>query len=247
MRKRGLALTMAAAFCMTACGSTIPDMTEEENAQVVEYAAGLLLKYDENHHGRLVEEAEMETVAEENIEDTTEEQTQPEQPKAEETKEEVQEETPVVDVSEEESKISYNSIEEFYGINDVWMIYEGYEVKDIYPDNETEEMFFAMTATEGCKLLVLEFDVVNVGTADKNLDMLSVGAKFKVSVNGSSPRYALTTMLMNDLASYTGTIPVGASEKLVLVVELPEEEVQSIEKLSLVVKKGVEDATVILN
>lgn len=246
MRKLGLALTMTAAFCMTACGSTIPDMTEEENAQVVEYAAGLLLKYDENHHGRLVEEAE--TIVEENPEDAVEEQIQPqEEPVQEEEQEETEAETPVIDVSEEENKISYNSIEEFYGISDVWMIYEGYEVKDIYPDSETEEMFFAMTATEGCKLLVLEFDVVNVGTADKNLDMLSVGAKFKVSVNGSSPRYALTTMLMNDLASYTGTIPVGASEKLVLVVELPEEDVQSIEKLSLVMKKGAEDATVMLN
>lgn len=246
MRKLGLALTMTAALCMTACGSTIPDMTEEENAQVVEYAAGLLLKYDENHHGRLVEEAEI--IVEENSEDAVEEQIQPqEEPVREEEQEETMAETPVIDVSEEENKISYNSIEEFYGISDVWMIYEGYEVKDIYPDSETEEMFFAMTATEGRKLLVLEFDVVNVGTVDKNLDMLSVGAKFKVSVNGSAPRYALTTMLMNDLASYTGTIPVGASEKLVLVVELPEEDVQSIEKLSLVMKKGAEDATVMLN
>lgn len=248
MRKVGLALMMTAVFCMTGCGSTIPDMTEEENAQIVEYAAGLLLKYDENYHGRLVEEPATETIAEENAE-VKDETVQPEQSAVEEQpemEEQSKEETLAENMEEETEAVTYTSVEDFYGISDVHIIYEGYEIKDMYPDAESEDMYFAMSATNGCKLLVLQFDVVNTGTADKNLDMLAANAKFKVSVNGNAPRYALTTMLLNDLASYTGTIPVGASEKLVLVVELPEEDAQLIENLSLVMKKGAEDATLTL-
>ena len=248
MRKLSLVFMMAASLCMTACGSTIPEMTEEQNAQVVEYAAGLLLKYDENYHGRLVEVPEEEPVEEQPVEEIVEQQ--PEIPEeTEETEaqpeEEVREETPVVDISEE--AVVYSSIEEFYGIEGISINYTGYELKDIYPDSNEEEMFFAMSATEGCKLVVLGFDVANISGQDQNVDMLSLGSKFKVSVNGGTPRYALTTMLTNDLASYMGTITAGASEHLVLVVELPEEDAQSIQTLSLVMKNVSEDATISLN
>lgn len=241
MRKAGLAFIITASLCMTACGSTIPEMTEEQNAQVVEYAAGLLLKYDKNHHSRLVEETEIETETE-NIEEQP--QAENEQP---ETSEEVKEETPVVDVSTEPVEAVYSSIEEFYGIEGITINYTGYELKDIYPDGDAEEMYFAMSATKGCKLVVLQFEVANTSGQDRNVDMLAVGSKFKISVNGANPRYALTTMLTNDLSSYVGTIAAGTSENLILVVELPEEEAQSIQTLSLVIKNVSEDATISLN
>lgn len=251
MRKLGLVFVMAAAVCMTACGATIPEMTEEQNEQVVEYAAGLLLKYDKNNHGRLVEEQETESVEEQVGEEKAEESSQPEtdaQPEQTESAtqaEEVKENVATEEISEEE--VVYSSIEEFYGINGISITYTGYELKDIYPDSDTEELFFAMSATEGCKLVVLNFDVANVSGQEQNLDMLSIGSKFKISVNGATPRYALTTMLTNDLASYAGTIAAGTSEQLVLVVELPEEEAQSIQTLSLVMKNVAEDATISLN
>lgn len=245
MKKLGLTLAAAASLCMAACGSTIPDMTEEQNALIVEYAAGLLLKYDENYHGRLVETpepSEEELVKLEQQEGKTQ---------SEEEESQLQEEsaqtTPVVDISEEPEVIEYRSIEEFYGISGVTISYIGYELKDMYPDAGADDLFFAMSASNGSKLVVLNFDVVNVSGQDMNLDMLSLGMKFKVSINGEAPRYALTTMLTNDLASYSGTIAAGASEQLVLVVEVPQEKAQSIQTLSLVMKNVAEDATILLN
>ena len=44
------------------CGSTIPEMTKEQQELVVEYAAGEVLKFDKNHTFKLtdLEEAEEE-------------------------------------------------------------------------------------------------------------------------------------------------------------------------------------------
>lgn len=244
MRKSGLIFAVAASLCMTACGSTIPDMTEEQEAMIVEYAAGLLLKYDRNYHGRLLEEdelAEAEQKEAERLEKLAAEEA------VEEPEEIAEETTQVVDVSEEPEVITYRSIEEFYGIDGVAINYAGYELKDMYPDDGADNMFFAMNASSGCKLVVLHFDVENISGQDKGLDMLTLETKFKLSFSGESPKYALTTMLTNDLASYKGTIAAGSSEQLVLVAELQEDKAQSIQSISLIMKNGMEEATISLN
>lgn len=246
MRKQRIAIMCIAAMAlfMTACGSTIPEMTEEQTAQVAEYAAGLLLKYDENYHSRLVEEPEA-AIEEEPLE---EEEVKEEELPAEAAEEEPEEETVVVDKSEEVQAPIYSSIEEFYGIEGVAITYNGYEIKDMYPEqSSSDEMFFAMNATAGCKLLVLNFNVTNTSGQDKNLDMLSMDTKFKVSVNGETPRYALTTMLTNDLASYVGTIMSDATEPMVLVCEIPEDKAGDIQSLSLEMRNMSESTTISLD
>ena len=240
MRKLGLTLAVAASLCMTACGASIPELTEEQNALVVEYAAGLLLKYDANYENRLVEESEPEEEPPAVTEEPPAEEPQP----AEEQETEAPE---VVDISEEPEAVVYHSIEEFYGIDGVTVTFMGYELKDMYPDQGEEEMFFAMNASEGCKLVVMHFDVTNVSGQDKALDMLSLNTKFKISFNGESPRYALTTMLTNDLASYNGSIAAGAKEELVLIAELQEDKAQSIQTISLIMRNAADEATLPLN
>ena len=241
MRKLGIVFIAAISLSMAACGASIPEMSEEQNAQVVEYAAGLLLKYDENYHGRLIEEEEREEAAPE-----TDMQESQEEPVSDQT-EDKQDETPVIDISEEPEETVYSSIEEFYGIEGVTITYVGYELKDMYPDEGGEDMFFAMSASKDCKLMVLNFDVANTSGQDLRLDMLSLGAKFKISINGETPRYVLTTMLTNDLGEYVGTISAGSSENLVLVSEVPEDQASSIQSVSLMMKNVAEDATISLN
>lgn len=226
-KKIGIVLLAIASLTLTACGATVPEMTEEESAQVVEYAAGLLLKYDKNYNGRLVDE--------ELLADTQEEPKQPEVIKEE--PEMPQEEAPSVDAAtQDDSQASNKSVQEFYGIEGVEVIYNGFEVKDIYPDSEEEEVYFAMNAEQGKKLLILNFEMKNITGQSLDIDMVSKGAKFKLSINGGAPRYALTTMLMNDMATFAGTIEAGESENLVLISEILEEEAGSISSVSLVMK-----------
>lgn len=240
----GAALIMAAVVPMAACGSSMPELTEEQNRLIVEYAAGLLLKYDENYHGRIVD-------IEEEAEPVKEQEVPVEEPVAEEPEEtqetEVIENQQTSDEVQMGEAIAERSIEEFYGIEGVSIAYTGFEVKDTYPDVTDDNLFFAMNASAGSKLLVFNFTVTNVGGQDLNLDMASYNTKFKISINGESPKYILTTMLMNDLASFTGTIPAGASENLVLVSEIPEEASDSVQTVALLMKNELEDAQLTLN
>lgn len=236
----GIIGIMAAILPLSACGVSGPELTEEQNAQIVEYAAGLMLKYDENYHSRLEEETD---------EEPAEEPAEPvEQPKEEEQEEApVDVESPEEEIVQEQEEMADKSIEEFCGIEGAAISYTGYEAKDIYPEATGDDLVFAMNASEGCKLIVLNFNVQNIGSQDLNLDMLSIGTKFKISLNEDSPKYALTTMLENDLASYIGTIPAGGSENLVLICELPEEEAGSIETVRLFMRNGSEEARLTLN
>ncbi len=241
----GLLLAAAASLGMTACGAAIPDMTEEQNAVLVEYAAGLLLKYDSNHHGRLVDPEDLEELESEEVYAQPEESQPKEEPEPEEEPDNT---ATVVDNTEEaQEEPVYRSIEEFYGIDGVAMDFSGYEIKDMYPDDSTDDLFFAMSASAGCKLVVLHFDVSSVSGQDKDLDMLSLNTKFKISINGETPKYALTTMLTNDLASFKGTIGAGGYEPLVLVTEVTEEMAQSIQTMSLVMRNGTEEAILSLD
>lgn len=248
-KKIGVVFLTAVTLFFTACGSSIPEMTEEENAQVVEYAAGLLLKYDENHHSRLVEEPEKteEEIAAEN--EASVGRQIPEQKReiaVEEQAASEQQAPEVINVSSEAAVEENRSIVEFYGIEGAEITYAGHELKDLYPDNDTEEVYFAIHAAPGFKLLILNFDVKNIGGQDINLDMIAKNAKFKISINGDTPKYALTTMLMDDLASYIGTVPAGASQRLVLVCEIPEGKTGAIDTIDLQMKTDSDSAVISL-
>ena len=54
--KKVLASLLTAAMILTGCGQTeMVELSEEQQTQVAEYAAGLLLKYASNYHSRLVD------------------------------------------------------------------------------------------------------------------------------------------------------------------------------------------------
>ncbi len=50
----GIALALSAAMAVSACGSTFPELTEDQYKQTVEYAAGLLMRYSNNGQERLI-------------------------------------------------------------------------------------------------------------------------------------------------------------------------------------------------
>ncbi len=227
-KKIGIVLVAAISLMLTACGESVPEMTEEENAQVVEYAAGLLLKYDQNYENRLVEEdPEAEEKASEK--EKTESDEVKQEPQAS------QKETQTVNTSAVDAS---NNVQGFYGIKGVELKYIGYELKDVYPDGNMEEASYAMSAESGYKLLVLNFEMKNTTQQDVDVNMASTGVKFKISVNGGQPEYALTTILPNDLSTFMGTIGVEDTKDLVLVGEVSEQEASSIWSVALALGDG---------
>lgn len=211
--------SMAAALLMTGCGA-MPNLTQDETELISEYAVGVLLKYDTAHGRRLVDTsgympAEEEPEPEETVEEPIEE-------KEAETE---TEEPVVVDVSQEEEQTQpeITSVEQYYGIPNIMITYQGCEVTDSYPPaGEEETLFFSMDATPGNQLLVLKFSAQNLSGEDQTLNMLGYGATFRVSVNGEPSRGALATMLVNDMQTYDSVIPASSSVDLVSIVEVPQ-------------------------
>lgn len=233
---RCVGVILVCALLLSGCGNEIPDMSEEEKSMVVNYAADIVQKYDKNHPVKLqtitIQEEEMETAAAEEADtaktdipemDTTEPDT--ENSDVQETAEEI-----AAEVSPEMTLDNFFQTEAFH------FSYEDYEIDDSYPQSGTEA-YFAMNATAGNKLLVLKFQVENQTQTDAELDVLHMGIRFRVQVNGET-KNALTTMLLNDFANYQDVIAAGESRELVVVCEIPQEQETSVETISLVLRNA---------
>lgn len=239
--KKVISYLMIGICCFMLCGCTkYPNMKQEDYDLVAEYAAGLLLKYSETSDNRLmsIDEANDILTFEEAIEDVVE-QEEEEEPvvDAEETIEESVEETdtPVIDKSEQEEVVSA-PIGETMGMDMLSIQLNGYEIKDSYPDESGA--FFALDAGEGNKLLVAKVILINTSDSSVDINMLEQNISYKVSLDGSGYKFALSTMLLDDLSTYVGTIGSGNSVELVLISEWNEELLNNISNPTLYIKNG---------
>ena len=64
LSRKIISLAMAGALLLGGCGSEIAEMTDEQQAQVGEYAAFAMLRYDAEHRSRLVDYSEVEAADE---------------------------------------------------------------------------------------------------------------------------------------------------------------------------------------
>ncbi|MCM1135345.1 MAG: hypothetical protein NC400_07180 [Clostridium sp.] len=247
MRKKvicGMMVIFSVMF-ITGCGNKIPELSEAEQDLVVEYAANTLLKYDKYYEKKLIEL----TVEQEMIYDQLQ-ATRAEEEKAAENKEpaestmEPDSEVSIIDNTGE--AVSQNiSIKDFLKLDSVDIAYAGFEASEVYPE-QGEDLFFIMNATNGNELLVLKFLAKNESGTEANLDIAGTQTRFKIVVNGVE-KNALTTMLLNDMAYYQGTIASGEEVELVLVCEVPKEQAEQIDDLGLVMKNVDNEATISLN
>ena len=237
MRKAGTFLCgILTAVLLTGCTSPMPDLTQEESDLISEYAVGVLLKHDKYYGNRLVDTSAYEVEDEEPEEELTEEET-------EQTSEDSADDTEVVDAGQsEEIIVTPTTVQDYYDIEGIEFQYLGYELTQSYPSTgDGADMFFSMNATEGEQLLVLKFSSTNVSFEEQNLNMMDKGVRFLVSVNGEPNRRALTTMLLNDMQTYSDIMPAGFNIELVVVVEIPQS--VSVESINLTLTGNGENAT----
>lgn len=233
MKKKvtGAAVVLLSAAIAAGCGNEIPELNEQQQELVVEYAASQLLKHDANHEEKLVE-----LTLEEEPAQTEEALPEEKEDLLEEAPEET--DTPQVPVIDNTQGQQYEnvSMEEFLNLNSVRMTYTGYETSSAYPE-QGEEFYFVMNATEGNELLILKFMAENLSGAEMPVDISQSGTRFKIAVNGQE-KNALTTMLVNDLAYFQGTLSPSEGTELVLICEIPKEEAGGITSLGVTMKNG---------
>lgn len=240
--KKIISYVMISICCLglTGCAS-FPNLAEEDMDLVAEYAAGLLLKYSATAENRLVdvedallvvEEKQEEALPEPDVEDEIPDEI-PEEPQ-EEVKEN---ETPVTDNTETvEETLPSQPMNQVLGLGDIEIHSNGYEIKDSYPDGTGS--FFALDAGDGCKLVVMKYTLSNNSTDSIDINMLGDSITYKVALDGSGYKYALSTLLLDDLSTYVGKLDAGASVDLVLISEWKEEEISNISNLTLYIQSG---------
>lgn len=222
-------------FMMTGCENQIPEMTEEENALVTEYAAGLLLKYHANYEGKLVDTSvppETEPVVQEPVsEDVVSDNS---------VEGEVASSEPTVssNTTEDVEKPSM-SIAQVLGTDGFDIVYRAFEVCDYYPNEESapEELFFSMKAGTGNKLLVLKLDITNSSAQEMMFDTLGMtDLDCKIVINGNNTQRAYVSMIENDFMAISRSFGVGETYEAVIITEMPEAEAQSVVSAKLQLK-----------
>lgn len=196
------------------CGGRIPDMTEEEQEAISEYAAGLLLKYNTNQSSRLVDLELLEDP------ETTE------MPEATPEPSPIPEMTPELPESGGTSSAEYADIQETLLLSeDVDLVYVNYETVSSYSDAEQ-----SLDATEGYCFLVVKCKLINAGTDKQVVDMMQTNVKHTVIVNGTSIN-AMVTMLSNDMTTYMGELTAGEEKEIILLAEVEDKLMQEAENI----------------
>lgn len=218
---------IAGMVLLSGCGA-LPEMTQEQEDAIVEYAAGLLIKNMKDYDSRLVDLSlynEVPTGTEET------EETQEEPGGMDEVAD-----TEVIDKVEGES---YGSFESLLVPEGVTISFVESRVTDTYPDDGNSDAFFALDATEGNRLLVLQFHLKNTTAEEVEIDIFSRAPKCVVTLNDAEQSYALSTMLLDDLSTYVDTVSAGEEVSLVLLAEM---ETSALEVVNSIKLKVITDA-----
>lgn len=240
-----IALGLVLMLSLAGCGNQIPELTESQTKEIGEYAAVTLLKYDAKHRSRLVDDATIE--AYDLKQQSLLEYQSGKKPQAEPEGMKPVENTPVVEnnAGGGNAQKTAGSLEDSLAVPEgITVTYKEYKLCDNYPEDGSTSAFFTLDASAGKKLLVLSFDVNNGTGADAEVDFFSSSSVFSVDTGSGVKHSAMTTMLMDDMSTYAGTIKAGESRSLVLLFEIEQSEADAIGNLTLYFRGAGESYTV---
>lgn len=224
-------------------------LTEEEQQLVAGYAASVLMKYNAGSNMRVLSGAQLEQAQ---IEDQARKEKEARrQQLAEEYRNSQQENPQIVGGSDTtggqkgtvETTPTIQDLGSFLALDNFTISYQNYEVTDSYGQPD-QGLMMAMDATEGNKLLVAHFSVTNNSGEMQQLDVLSLGGKFRLKADGKTIQ-SQYTLLLNDLSMYKGQIEAGGTIDTVLVFEISEQQ-EAAERVELIVSLNGQQGSISL-
>lgn len=258
MKKTGRNLQLVfILLCLTGCGVNMPDLSEKEERLITEYATQLLVKYNDNSEKYLLsaeklkeEEQKEENIRErkrkteeakeiyansQNIEKQSGENSETDLEDSEAEKENLATEHENL---ENNGDLAVKSLDEFLKLDEFRIQYKDYKLCNHYPDLERTDDILSISAEEGYKLLVLEFQVENLSDKENILDIFEKQCRYFLSVNGEKPIESDATLLLDDLSMYRESLKGKERKELVLLFEI--EEIEQIDSLEMTVVYGTE-------
>ena len=177
---------------------------------VAEYIAALMLKYDANYESKLTTTIEIKdnpSYVDEEFSDLTDElngkedEEKQEETPAEQGNEGGQEssETPVRTGPKKEWEDGESTdINAILGNENFTVRYKDASEYQSYPDDKTDN-YFTLEATEGKKLVVVAFSIVNVSGGEARYSMMDNDIYYRLDIKGESFVKPSMTLLTNDI------------------------------------------------
>lgn len=234
MRKRrvtGILLSIMI-LSLSACGAT-EIVPEKYMDTISEYAAIKLLKYDANNRSRLVDAKTIEEADRRQEEWDKAGVVQPTPTPTPEGMDPV-EDVPVIG-DNEKVEATCSSLEEYFDTPDgIALQYSSYDICESYSQKPGDSI--VLEASQGNKLLVMKFKLINSSASDKTVDLFAKKARYRITVNGDTVSSAMRTLLMNDMSTYVASLTGNAEEEVVLVAEVSNENASNISSIELYMK-----------
>ena len=228
-------LCILASVLLSGCGDELYGLTSEEQAVIVGYSSHIVSKFNKKQSEGIVDVAAYKAAAA--AKEAARKVRAEEAKKEEAEKEKLKKAQEAVQANAEPEYVSLNQALKLGGVD---ALYKSYKVTESYKETEN----YMVTANSGNELLVLNVDLANNGNKKVSCDMLSKMAEFKITVNRSVSKEADTTILLNDLGTYQGSINPGETKKTVLLFQFPKGTVKNVEYLVLEVTIGGDKAVV---
>lgn len=197
------AVLAVSVLSLTGCAD-IKNLSEEQENEIAEYAAGVLLQNSDKYSYRLITKEEKEV---------TETPTPTPTSAAAQASDAPQESQPEQTAAAPEDSKKEVSLDDLYHLKGVSILYTSYRLADKYGSSQ-------IRAEQGKKLLVAEFSLKNNSGAKKKVKLIDRRKiSYQLNVDGTtySPQISL---LENQLDYLEATIAKGKSQKAVLVFQV---------------------------
>lgn len=219
-------VTVAAVLCvfLSGCGTSVAQLTEDEEQIIVAYASGAVAKANKHQkQGLTYPPAEEEEVPVEEPSDSDEENEVQEEQSPDSSSGQDRIENQTEETAEE------MTFTEALNISGLTAEYHGYQVKENYMEGD----YFALYAEAGKMYLIVNVGLTNTTEQPLECNLLGKNLQCSLWVNGTEVADAAATILLTDFISYINTLEAGASEETIMIFELAKEEAEAIEQIGL--------------
>ena len=218
-RMQFLAILLASTVVLGGCGTSLYELTDDEEDLIVSAAAQAVAKHNVFQMDGITD-VETETQMQEN---TTEQDTQ-----------QVQEETNTntnTGGTKTDTQTKEIALSDLLGKN-LKVSYKGYSTASSYQEGD----YFSVNAASGKTLIIMNINVKNTGKKNTKIDMLSKVVTFYGCFNGTDRMVEKKILSKKNLSTYQGKIKPGKSIKTVLVFEVSKKQADEISTQDLQVE-----------
>lgn len=218
-RMQFLAILLASTIVLGGCGTSLYELTDDEEDLIVSAAAQAVAKHNVFQMDGITD-VETETQMQEN---TTEQDTQ-----------QVQEETNTntsTGGTKTDTQTKEIALSDLLGKN-LKVSYKGYSTASSYQEGD----YFSVNAASGKTLIIMNINVKNTGKKNTKIDMLSKDVTFYGCFNGTDRMVEKKILSKKNLSTYQGKIKPGKSIKTVLVFEVSKKQADEISTQDLQVE-----------